>query len=276
MARTPNADWLREATRLFTETDPTLSELLTRTTHTAWPIGFYACRPKTSGSGNWSDHAWGNALDIMKLSKWDDPDDPAKGNAQPGQPHYLDIIWEWLNTNKDPFDLRDSQMLWRVSMHYNHIHVSFNHRATGTPPCNGGDLVTINPAGGWVLTIDPDDPHTPPQPPVEEDPDMPVMFTADDPDERWEPYCWTIYESITGNTDYATYGATKRTLALDLMDAEDVFTPSQTQLDHIWAVTGYPGTDAIKSSGAQMTQFVNRVRNHKHESDDATGGVVPL
>jgi hypothetical protein len=101
----------------------------------------------------------------MRLSKWKDPNDPAKGNAKPGEPHYLDIIWAWLNTNKQAFDLRDSQMLWRVRLHWNHIHGSFNHRGVGTPPCDGGTLQTRNPSGGWVLTIDTGDVTDPPDPP---------------------------------------------------------------------------------------------------------------
>jgi hypothetical protein len=102
----------------------------------------------------------------MRLSKWKDPDDPERGNAKPGVPHYLDIVWAWLNANIDPFDLRESQMLWRVSMHYNHIHCSFLHRrpTKSTPVCDGGTLRTINPEGGWVLTIDTDGGTTPPPP----------------------------------------------------------------------------------------------------------------
>jgi len=145
---TPNADWLRAEVRRFVANDEELTDLLDSSTHSAWPIGFYACRDKTSGSGNWSDHAWGNALDIMRLWKGTDP-----VNAQPGVPHYLDRIYEHLEVNLTRFDLRRSQLLWRVPQHFNHIHASFNHRGVGDPPCDGAPLRTIEPTGStFVLT----------------------------------------------------------------------------------------------------------------------------
>ena len=92
MAITPTAEWLRNAIGSFVADDPILSELLARINHSQSPIGFSSCRKKTSGSGNWSDHSWGNALDVMRLTKWKDANDPDKGIAQSGSPHYLDTI----------------------------------------------------------------------------------------------------------------------------------------------------------------------------------------
>ena len=153
---TPNATLAMKLIREFANSDPVLTDLLSRTRHTAWPIGHTNCRKKTSGSGNWSDHSWGNALDIMRLTKWKDPNDPARGIAKPGQAFYLDLIWRFLVPNTAPWDLRPNQMLYRTVKHWDHIHISWNHRGTGTPPCAGGHLQTRNPSGGWVLTMDAD------------------------------------------------------------------------------------------------------------------------
>lgn len=163
MALTPNAELLRATVREFAMSDPTLREIFDRTNHSKWPIGHTACRQKTSGSGNWSDHATSNALDIMILSKWKDPNDPAKGVAQRGEPHYLDLIWQLLQANLEEWDLRPSQQLWRVSQHWNHIHTSFRHRHDDSvrPPCDGGRLRLLNPStSSFILTMG-DSPNPP-------------------------------------------------------------------------------------------------------------------
>lgn len=132
-----------------------------------WPISHTNCRHIGSNpSRNWSQHAEGNALDIMKGRN--------TPNAKPGVPHPLDPIYAWLVENKKAFRLKN--ILWRVAAHYNHIHVDFDlsmfAKPSYVPPCEGGKLITVlYPSGTrgskWYLlpeTIDGTDPPIDPPP----------------------------------------------------------------------------------------------------------------
>jgi hypothetical protein len=150
---TPNASKLREIVREFAAGNDGLRVLLARTDHSAWPVGHTSCR-NISGTNTPSRHAWGDALDIMRLTKWKDPNDPARGVAVAGEPHYLDEIVSFLRANERAFDLDNT--LWRQRNHWDHCHVDFNHhRASGSrPPCMGGSIRTVNPSGNrFVLTV---------------------------------------------------------------------------------------------------------------------------
>lgn len=142
---TPNAARLRRDVRAFTLTDPLLSALLADSPHTQWPVGYRSCR-KIAGSRRWSRHAWGDACDVMKLT--------GTGNAKPGQDHYLDRIYEHLDTHRAQLGI--DNLIWRTTRHWNHLHADFTHHGIGTPPCAGGTLRTTSPAGGFVLMPDQD------------------------------------------------------------------------------------------------------------------------
>lgn len=117
-------------------------------------IGQYN-RRKISGSTTWSQHSWGNALDIM-----------VGGTLNTGTPEGLrngDIMYAWLVANKKALGIR--YILWRRKNHYNHIHVDFWPKGYATPPVsstgigsfqysNGTKTSTriqlVPPEGDWV------------------------------------------------------------------------------------------------------------------------------
>lgn len=116
-----------------------------------WPqlvdLGYYN-RRKIAGTQTWSQHAWGNAQDLA------------------GPTQYLDLVAVWLSTHKTRLKIRT--LLWRVPDHYDHIHVDFTPKQTGTPPYPSEDDVdevvkgiqrSLNGAGfrdqtGAPLTVD--------------------------------------------------------------------------------------------------------------------------
>ena len=78
-------------------------------------LGCYNCR-HIAGSSSWSEHSWADAIDI-------------------GPPNmaYGDKVYRWLMNNKGRFDI--TRVLWRVSGHFDHLHIDFDPDHSGTPPC---------------------------------------------------------------------------------------------------------------------------------------------
>lgn len=99
--------------------------------------GVQECR-KIANSNTWSQHAWGNAVDVMVP------------NLATG-----DRVYAWTLANKSRYGL--GSVLWRVKDHYDHVHVEGLPKQTGTPPCASGgstgerswwdNLVGLSPLG---------------------------------------------------------------------------------------------------------------------------------
>lgn len=87
-------------------------------------VGVQNCR-RISGSSTWSQHAWGNAVDLTTDTM-----------AQ------MDGVVRWLRANQDRYVY---QILWRVANHFNHAHVDGQPYKSGTPPCAGGDSEQYDP-----------------------------------------------------------------------------------------------------------------------------------
>lgn len=90
--------------------------------------GMFQCR-RIAGSSTWSQHAWGNAVDIVGPTSL-----------------YMGRIAAWLLAEARANRLPIAQVLWQgkdllsggsVSGHYDHIHVSGRPMFSGTPPCAG-------------------------------------------------------------------------------------------------------------------------------------------
>lgn len=85
-----------------------------------------SCR-KIAGSSNWSQHSWGNAVDIF-------PKDKTQG----------DQIYAFLLAAKQNGLLPISVICWQdnggcdAEAHRDHIHVAGSPRKTGVPPCASG------------------------------------------------------------------------------------------------------------------------------------------
>jgi hypothetical protein len=86
-------------------------------------MGIDSCR-KIADSNTWSQHAWGNALDIQ-------PVDRAQG----------DRIAAYLRSNGGSLNV--GGVLWWVKDHYDHVHVEGMPKQTGTPPCAGGPKAAL-------------------------------------------------------------------------------------------------------------------------------------
>lgn len=85
-------------------------------------------RRKIAGSDTWSQHAWANAEDI------------GVGTLELG-----DLVYNWLAQNGKRLGLRRlgwrrRWALWRVSGHYDHLHVEGRPKQTGVPPLPGSTL----------------------------------------------------------------------------------------------------------------------------------------
>jgi len=89
-------------------------------------LGTYNCRKKNvvGGSSEWSEHAWGNAWDCG------------------GTPEALDELYTWLLRARRQTTLPIGLILYRVLLHYTHIHVegrpAQNPDGRQTPPCADG------------------------------------------------------------------------------------------------------------------------------------------
>jgi len=126
--------------------------------------GQWNCR-KIGTSSTWSQHSWGNALDLTNVNYGysTDPENQA----------YLDTVVDFLRVNEEKLSLR--MILWRgkslftgnkVSGHQDHIHVDFWPKGYSTPPCAKGSLrfryesgrVVVGdpgPANGMTNELDP-------------------------------------------------------------------------------------------------------------------------
>lgn len=91
--------------------------------------GEWNCR-KISGSSTWSQHAWGNALDLHHVD-W--PYEVSDRNKA-----FLDPIHRWLKTYRKELSIRT--MLWQTRHHFDHIHIDGWPKGYGQPPCDGGSL----------------------------------------------------------------------------------------------------------------------------------------
>jgi len=91
--------------------------------------GEWNCR-KISGSSTWSQHSWGNALDLYHVG-W-------KYEVSARNKAFLDPIHQWLKTYRHELSIRT--LLWQTRDHFNHIHVDGWPKGYGNPPCNGGSL----------------------------------------------------------------------------------------------------------------------------------------
>jgi hypothetical protein len=87
-------------------------------------------RRKIAGSDSWSQHAYGNAIDLY--------------DTQGGHNRiYLDKVAAWLKAQGET-----RLVLWQVTAHYDHIHYEPNPKYSGTPPLapggtTGGNQVTV-------------------------------------------------------------------------------------------------------------------------------------
>ncbi len=91
-------------------------------------IGQYNRRP-IAGTSRWSEHSWGNALDIHVRAGRTPVSLTAKSRQEKANG---DEINAWLNEHREELGIR--VLLWWVRSHYDHIHVDFWPRGYGTPP----------------------------------------------------------------------------------------------------------------------------------------------
>ena len=106
-------------------------------------FGQWNCR-KISGSSSWSQHSWGNGLDLAhrEYGYTTNPDHQA----------YLDTVAFWLDENS--WDLSLWGLLWRVDDHYDHIHIDHEPRGDARPPCDGASMQSVY-RDGVVVAGDP-------------------------------------------------------------------------------------------------------------------------
>ena len=105
-----------------------------------------------AGTRIWSQHAWGNAIDVSNFG----------GIAAELYPRfaYLDRVYEWLKAKRD--ELPIGTVLWRVPAHFDHIHVEGLPKQYGSPPASGTVAVMLDviaelgSSGPWVARIQAD------------------------------------------------------------------------------------------------------------------------
>ena len=96
-------------------------ELIARFDSMIIGIGQYN-RRKISGTNKWSEHSWGNGLDLHVSVGTADPVEKANG----------DTIAGWLGDHAVELGVRN--VLWWRKNHFDHIHVDFYPRGEGIPP----------------------------------------------------------------------------------------------------------------------------------------------
>lgn len=109
-------------------------------------LGAFVCRKINPARNVWSQHAWGNALDIGvplvdhgPRRGWDGRD--RTDTDLPGYDVTLgDEIAAWVRTHRGR--LGTGRMIWRAPLHWDHLHVEGAHTFGGTPPCAGGPPIT--------------------------------------------------------------------------------------------------------------------------------------
>jgi len=91
-------------------------------------VSAIACRPIdcVNKPCDWSQHAYGNALDIYAL------------------PKELDKIAVYLRSMGGASQLGVKYAAWRVRNHFDHMHLDFWPTGTGTPSCAGGSPTFVN------------------------------------------------------------------------------------------------------------------------------------
>lgn len=105
--------------------------------------GVTNCR-RIANSSTWSQHAWGNALDLYSV---------AFGySTDPRHQRFLDEVAAWVRTYFDELSART--LLWRVRDHFNHIHLDGWPKGYSTPPCAGGTM-RMQYNSGQVVRGDP-------------------------------------------------------------------------------------------------------------------------
>jgi hypothetical protein len=156
----------------------TATELFVVALNQAFPdagtLGIYN-RRKIANSTSWSQHSWGNAVDIKSPARMALPPNVSSSQYDPRYAEhfaYMDRVNAWIMRNAYLYHVR--YRAWRRSDHYNHIHVDFNPKQYGTPPLlssiQGDDDVafaeylkgvqeSLNEAGfrdgrGRLLTVD--------------------------------------------------------------------------------------------------------------------------
>lgn len=108
-------------------------------------MGIYNRRP-IAGTSTWSQHSWGNAVDITSpVSVARMKNGPLAGQVirdtrNPEHMAYLDRVNRWLDGNRYRLGIRVK--LWRTTSHWNHIHIDMYPRQYGTPPDLTGSPVT--------------------------------------------------------------------------------------------------------------------------------------
>lgn len=117
-------------------------------------FGVYNRRP-IAGTTTWSQHSWGNALDIVQAGR-------GYGDSTPAHQLYLDEVFAFLYEHK--FELSIRTLLWRKKGHWDHCHADFWAKGSGVPPRSDptvggkfafswGEIVTGDPGpenGYWT------------------------------------------------------------------------------------------------------------------------------
>lgn len=161
-------------TRKYTDATELFVGALNEAFPRAGSLGIYN-RRKISNSIYWSQHAWGNGVDITSPAGVAKPamnDATSQSNPRYFDHYlYMDRVNSWIMKNAYVYHVRTR--LWRRTNHYNHIHVDFNPKQYGTPPLLTGEgdddvkfeeylkgvQTSLNEAGfrdgsGRVLTVD--------------------------------------------------------------------------------------------------------------------------
>lgn len=96
-------------------------------------VQVYACR-KVAGSSSWSQHAWGNALDVFATKA--ELGQIARYLVRHARRRRVQTVifdgrsWSWDHRRWVPYT--------GSNPHTSHVHVDFRPRRFGTPPCAGG------------------------------------------------------------------------------------------------------------------------------------------
>lgn len=101
-------------------------------------IGQYN-RRKISGSTSWSQHSWGNAIDIHV----------SVGKAEGGEKIVGDAIAAWLREHKTEWGIR--YILWWRTSHWDHIHADFWPKGIYTPPLSSTGIGTFKYRSGRIV-----------------------------------------------------------------------------------------------------------------------------
>lgn len=101
-------------------------------------IGQYS-RRKIADTERWSEHSWGNALDLHVSVGRADVTEKANG----------DEIAAWLRDQKTELGIRN--VLWWVKNHFDHIHTDFWPRGEGIPPLKTTGIGEFKGSNGEIV-----------------------------------------------------------------------------------------------------------------------------